>query len=172
MPQGTFVPPHCSSLCPTKGIILYLNTFHTIIGCFHQTYFHSKVNNRFIVFSQAPSLGLHAPKRLYLTLFFTGNVLILKVSYALKCEIVASWREKSKLWGFFSLFSFLSFKESKPFGYPKQRRLFIQRAKEKHQWNRRKHKIPLHLLLNLPQDFMQTLFGADTTNLFNLLSDS
>lgn len=42
---------------------------------------------------------------------------------------------------------------------------FIRRAKEKHQWNRRKHKIPLLLLLNLPQDFMQTLFGADTTNL-------
>lgn len=50
MPQGTFVPSHCSSFSPqTKGIILYLNTFHTTIGCFLQTYFHSKVNNRFIV---------------------------------------------------------------------------------------------------------------------------
>lgn len=50
MPQGTFVPSHCSSFFPqTKGIILYLNTFHTTIGCFLQTYFHSKVNNRFIV---------------------------------------------------------------------------------------------------------------------------
>lgn len=50
MPQGTFVPSHCSSFYPqTKGIILYLNTFHTTIGCFLQTYFHSKVNNRFIV---------------------------------------------------------------------------------------------------------------------------
>jgi len=88
MPQGTFVPPHCSSLCPTKGIILYLNTFHTTIGCFHQTYFHSKVNNRFIVFAQTPRLRLHAPKRLDLLLFFTGNVLILKVGYALKCNIV------------------------------------------------------------------------------------
>lgn len=50
MPQGTFVPSHCSSFSPqTKGIILYLNTFHTTIGCFLQTYFHSKVHNRFIV---------------------------------------------------------------------------------------------------------------------------
>lgn len=33
--RGTFVPSHCSSFPPqTKGIILYLNTFHTTIGCF------------------------------------------------------------------------------------------------------------------------------------------
>jgi len=40
------------------------------------------------VFAQTPRLRLHAPKRLDLLLFFTGNVLILKVGYALKCNIV------------------------------------------------------------------------------------
>lgn len=71
MPQGTFVPSHCSSFYPqTKGIILYLNTFHTTIGCFLQTYFHSKVNNRFIVC--APhwfKLLSYAPKQLAPILF-------------------------------------------------------------------------------------------------------
>lgn len=28
-----FLSPCCPSSCPTKGIILYLNTFHTTIGC-------------------------------------------------------------------------------------------------------------------------------------------
>lgn len=72
MPQGTFVPSHCSSFSPqTKGIILYLNTFHTTIGCFLQTYFHSKVNNRFIVCAPHRFKPLSCAKTLCSDVFYS-----------------------------------------------------------------------------------------------------
>lgn len=83
MPQGTFVPSHCSSFSPqTKGIILYLNTFHTTIGCFLQTYFHSKVNNRFIVCALSHRFTLLSCAKTVCSdsFSFTENVLISKPS--------------------------------------------------------------------------------------------
>lgn len=81
MPQGTFVPSHCSSFYPqTKGIILYLNTFHTTIGCFLQTYFHSKVDNRFIVCAPHWRLSCAKNSLLWFFLFiFAESVLIWKL---------------------------------------------------------------------------------------------
>ncbi len=79
----------------------------------------------------------------------TGNVLILKVGYALKCEIVLHRGGKNqRCKGFFFL---LKNSKTETFYTARKRKAPVK-------------QIPLLLLLN-SHDFMKTLFGADTTNL-------
>lgn len=161
--------PHIAQVCAQQRALFY-TWIHFIqqLAVFIKHIFTARLTTGLLCSPRLPVSDFMRQNAWIVCFFLSGNVLILKVGYALKCEIVLHRGGKNqRCKGFF-----FSFKECKPFGYPKQRRLFIQRAKEKHQRNRLKHKIPLLLLLNLPQDFMKTLFGADTTNLFNLFSDS